>query len=90
MNSPIRLPTVHLAPSLFSPLPAFKAEPSPVNMPGTECVQEAFSLIEKDESKVLGIKVGDKQVTTPGQYIPKAGMLYIYSTTDRLAIELYF
>lgn len=41
-------------------------------MPANESVKKALALIEGDKSKVLGLKVGDHAVETPGQYIPRA------------------
>lgn len=45
-------------------------------MPANESVKKALALIEGDKSKVLGLKVGDHAVETPGQYIPRAGMAH--------------
>lgn len=42
-------------------------------MPVNKSVNTALSLIENDNSKILGLKVGKHHVE-PGQYIPKAGM----------------
>jgi phosphatidylethanolamine-binding protein (PEBP) family uncharacterized protein len=40
-------------------------------MPVNNSVKRSLKTIEKDTSKVLGLKVGGKDVT-PGEYIPKA------------------
>lgn len=42
------------------------------NMPANKSVKTAFSLIENDNSKILGLTVGKHNVK-PGQFIPKAG-----------------
>jgi len=39
-------------------------------MPTNNHVEKAFSLIENDNSKVLGIKIGD-QTIQPGQYVAR-------------------
>ncbi|KAF8852693.1 putative protease inhibitor [Acephala macrosclerotiorum] len=41
-------------------------------MPVNNSVKKSLEFIEKDTSKVLGLKVGKNVITTPGQYIPKA------------------
>lgn len=43
-------------------------------MPTNSSVKRILSAIEKDQSKVLGVKVNGKEITTK-QYIPRAGML---------------
>lgn len=46
-------------------------------MPANKSVTAALALIQNDQSKVLGVKIGDHDVE-PGKYIPKAG-LYLLS-----------
>lgn len=41
-------------------------------MPANESVTKGLALIEKDTSKVLGLKVGKEEIT-PGAFVPKAG-----------------
>jgi hypothetical protein len=41
-------------------------------MPTNDHVKKAFSLIENDKSKVLGLKAGD-QAIQPGQYLARSG-----------------
>ncbi|KAJ5851644.1 Phosphatidylethanolamine-binding protein PEBP [Penicillium soppii] len=40
-------------------------------MPSDNHIKSAFSLIEKDESKVLGLTVGKHENVQPGTYIPR-------------------
>jgi hypothetical protein len=40
-------------------------------------VEASFDLIKNDPSKILGLAHGTHKVTTPGQYIPKAGKLIL-------------
>jgi hypothetical protein len=41
-------------------------------MPSTY-IKRGLELIERDSSKVLGLKVGKNVVMKPGMYVPKAG-----------------
>ncbi|OQE14878.1 hypothetical protein PENSTE_c032G03549 [Penicillium steckii] len=41
-----------------------------MNMPTDNHVKKAFSLIENDTSKVLGLKIGDQSIQ-PGQYVTR-------------------
>ncbi|KAJ5495039.1 Phosphatidylethanolamine-binding protein PEBP [Penicillium diatomitis] len=43
-------------------------------MPSEAHIQTALTLIENDESKVLGLNVGQHKDVRPGQYIPRAGV----------------
>lgn len=43
-----------------------------ITMPTNDHVKKAFSLIENDKSKVLGLKAGD-QAIQPGQYLARSG-----------------
>ena len=40
-------------------------------------VKKALKLIDDDKSKILGMTVGGHEITTPGQFVPKAGT-YIF------------
>lgn len=57
-------------------------------MPAETHVKKAFSLIENDSSKLLGLKVGD-QVIQPGQHVSRQGLssifiIYIKAFSDRI------
>lgn len=43
-------------------------------MPSDAHVKAALALIKGDESKVLGLTVGDHKNIQPGQYVPRGGM----------------
>lgn len=48
-----------------------------MNMPTDNHVKKAFSLIENDTSKVLGLKIGDQSIQ-PGQYVTRQGVYILY------------
>lgn len=48
--------------------------PSSPAMPTNSSVKRALSAIEKDPSKLLGVKINGKEITTK-EYIPRAGKL---------------
>ena len=57
-------------------------------MPSNASIKQALKLIEDDKSKVLGLTLGNKSITT-GEFVPKAGtspiainLLTFYSFTD--------
>jgi len=69
-------------------------------MPANNSVKRNLELIEKDTSKVLGLKLGSKDVT-PGMYVPKAGKFSVRTAPNTRPIvdhppeaqsppELYF
>jgi len=53
--------------------PSFKISSSP-NMPSYEPIQKALSLIENDESKILGLKFGDDLEIENGMFVDKAAL----------------
>lgn len=51
----------------------FSTLPTSFAMPTDQHVSAALSLIEKDNSKILGLNVGTHKNVQPGEYIPRAG-----------------
>lgn len=43
-------------------------------MPSDAQVKAALALIKDDESKVLGLSMGNHKNIQPGQYVPRAGV----------------